>query len=251
MEPTTYREPACANRRARIERTRTAHPPTLLWAPLAAAFGAGAMFAGHAGLIALAGAGAIAMAAHLVRLTLTRKKHGALAGFFGSDDVIETDGAWTSLDGRRRLRTIAADELPRWERLDPSNGETLESVRAPSSLLPPRAGASEAIERSLARVYGRARSPRCFEGSVDRMIARGDAAQIVLEVHRTGVLLIRKNDAGASVGDTWHADRNAAERQIEVEYGDRIGPWRDREREPSADEPQGGWHGFARSNMTI
>src|SRR5687767_15425355 len=101
MEPTTYRDPACIEKRARLGPVRDAKPPVALLGSLAAAFGAGAMFAGHAGLIALAGAGAIAMAAHLVRLTLTRKKHGALADFFGSEDVIESPGAWTSLDGRR------------------------------------------------------------------------------------------------------------------------------------------------------
>jgi hypothetical protein len=170
----------------------------------------------------------------LARHVATLRSKDVLDRFFG-EGIEPRSGAWISLDGRRRLRSVAGDPLPRYEELDAASGETLASVRGPAPLVP-MPDASAVLERRVRIVHGRACSPRFFAGIPralgGRPAALGDPAIVVLEVHSTGVLLLRKDERGAPAGDTHHADVRAAERQLESEYGDRLGTWQSTLREP-------------------
>lgn len=248
-EPTTYRDPARVRRHATLEvaGSDTARR-VAAFGSVAAIAGAGALAVGQVELWALAGAGAFAAAAHLVRAARARRRKDALTLFFGTGELVALSGAWTSIDGQRRLRVSEGDASARWEHIDPTSGETLASYRAPA-LLAPQPHAALVIETHVALVHGRAREPRCFTGLPRALggsaIRADDASSVVLYVRDDGVLLERRDAEGQLVGDTLHPDRSSALRQLDLEYGAAIGsfhgaPSRVMELEPARpgwDEP--------------
>jgi hypothetical protein len=169
--------------------------------------------------------------------------------------VVEGPGTWTSLDGRRRLR-VTTDPDVRWEEIDPTTGETLSSFRAPAPIAPAVPSAPEVLERRVARVHGRPRDPRCFAGLPEKLGGRGtelgEARTIVLELCRDGVLVERRDATGELLGDTWHPDRFAAMRQLEREYGDRIGSFRDGDVElVTIAAPVSGWDDPVKTRLAL
>lgn len=229
-----YREPARTHR-APLELPGPAARSMATLASLAGLAGASALAVGHVELLALAGAGAAAAALSAVRAASARWRTSALERFLDTDAIVEGPGTWTTPDGARRIRTSAGDPYARWERLDPATGETLASYRAPAPIAPP-AVAAEVIDQRAAPVYGRAREPRCFVGLPPEVKAPArtvvvDARALLLLVRRDGVLVERRDGTGELIGDTLHPDLPAAMRQIEAEYGDRIGAFRAAERD--------------------
>ncbi len=198
---------------------------------VAAFAGATAVAAGQVELWALAGAGAFAAAAQLVQSARGRRRRDTLARFFGAREVVVTPGTWTSPDGRRRLRAVLGDALVRWEKLDPSTGETLASFRVNGLVAPPPPRPAEVLDAQVAQVQGRGREPRCFAGLPrafgGRSVRALEPSWVVLEVRRDAVILERRDARGRSVGDTSHPDRDAAMRQLERELGAAVSPFRD------------------------
>lgn len=195
---------------------------------LAAAAGAGAFAAGQVEFWALAGAGALVAAAQAWKARRETRRASALAIFLGGEKVVLGPGTWTSLDGARRVRSAMGDALVRWEHLDPSTGETLASFRA-AAPVSPAAIASELLACEVAPLFGRARDARCFTGLPPELGGEplaADASSVRLEVRRNGVLLVRCDAGGSSIGDTLHTDVASAIGQLRLEYGDHVGAFR-------------------------
>lgn len=223
-----YREPPPERRAVPLERLRSelgARRDVTPVVSVAGLAGAGALVAGPVELAALAGAGALAAAAQLWRSRRSRADDEALLAFLG-DAVLEGPGAWTSLDGERRLRVVEGDPWPRWERLDPSTGQTLASHRVPA-LEAPTPAPVETLERRAARVFGRPRRPRCFASSpleLERIAV--EPAELVLVVLRHGTRLERRDREGRLLGDTLHTDADDARRALAFEHPEGVGKWR-------------------------
>lgn len=227
---TTYREPARPRRATPLERpaARPARHCGLLGS-LAALAGAGALAASQLELLAIAGAGALAAVMHALHERDGRRRAGALAAFLESDEIAVEPGAWTSPDGRRRVRCARGDELVCFEHLDPDTGETLASYRAPAPVGPAPAPA-EIVERRIAPLLGRAREIRCFVGLPPELgggaVTVGAASHVILEVRRDGALLARCDARGACLADTLHPDVASALRQLEAEHDEHVGRFR-------------------------
>lgn len=230
MPPSTYREPACARRATPAPMPRAGASSVATLASLAGIAGASALAVGHLELLALAGAGAAAAALSAVRAVTARRQTSAALSFLDTDVLVEGPGTWTSPDGTRRLRAVVDDPLVRWERLDPSTGQTLASFRAAAASAPSAIDV-DALACRVAPIFGRAREPRCFVGAPPEVRRFGSAVAVearcvVLVVRRDGVLVERRDATGELIGDTLHPHERAALSQIEAEYGDRVGRFR-------------------------
>jgi hypothetical protein len=232
--PDPYREPPPDRRRTPLEEPPgdAAGPHTAALASVAGLAGAGALLIGHAELVALVGAGALAVGAHLWRAARGRGRTDELELFLG-DTVIEGAGAWTSIDGAHRLRSVAHDRRPRWERLDPRTGETLASHRAAARAAPP-AVPLHVLDRRAARVFGRPRRPRCYLTPPAELAPAvpivAEPSWVVLLVHRDGILLERRDHAGRLLGDTLHEHVDEALRALSIEHPEGVGAWQSIER---------------------
>ncbi|AKF08527.1 hypothetical protein [Sandaracinus amylolyticus] len=180
--------------------------------------------------------GAVAALAYRVRARFVVKREMQRAralrnAAFVGGLVRIAHGAWTSLDGTRRRRHHAVDLVDPWggshqhyERIDPTTGETLESYLATS------AGVFEGDARPRTREVGVLPQPidskRHFDGFppelarwIDReAIPRGAAKVLVIDTYADAVFVHRFSASRDCVGDTMHADRDAAMRQLASEY---------------------------------
>ncbi|HJL18592.1 MAG TPA: hypothetical protein RMH99_23225 [Sandaracinaceae bacterium LLY-WYZ-13_1] len=237
-----YREPARPGRTGPLEPPcqQGAWRSAVALGSVAISGAAGAVVGGSVELAVLGGAGALAAAAHWARAWGARRRHRHLARFLGADAVVEGPGTWTTPDGRRRLRAVPGDELVRFECLDPVRGVTLESFRGASPVRPVPVEPGVIVERVVATVHGRPIDPRCFRGLPPQLGGRfarlAEVREVALEVRREGVLLERFDADGQLSGDTWHADVQAALRQLDGELGGHLGRWRDPELEPRGPE---------------
>jgi len=251
MRSQAYREPA---------RETTAEPPAAPGrggagasvasaAMLGAAALGGATSAAALGsleLLVLAGAGALAAAAHLARASRCGRRRREVLDFLG-DGVVVEPGVWTSADGSRRVRAVRRDDHLRFETLELVSGVTLSShrVRLELPFDPPRRSTRR---RRSARVHGRPIHPCCFDGLPGRDPVLRHPASIELEESESGVLLRRLDDDGALVGDTWHATEAEARRQLAHELGPHLGPWT---KAPRRAKPTRGWEPSADAHLGL
>lgn len=226
----TYREPACIRRAVTLEPAAPRSLGGALLGSFAALAGAGALALGQPELLVFLGAGALAAASQTWRERGAHRQASRLISFLGSADVTIGPGTWTSLDGRRRLRSAPSDDFVRFERLDPSTGTTLASYRARVPLAP-ESSISELVERRVAPLLGRdIGTARCFDGLPPELgggaIPIAGARSVILEIRREGVLLLRCDANGRRLADTFHPDLGSALRQLECEHGEHVGAFR-------------------------
>ncbi|MEQ8457701.1 MAG: hypothetical protein RID81_36585 [Sandaracinaceae bacterium] len=242
-----YREPA---------RETSAEPPRVVGTSLAsaamlgtAAMGgvAGAALLGSLELAALAAAGACAAVTHLARARRRRRLEGEVARFLGDSIVVEP-GAWTSADGRRRVRVALGDDHARFERLDPASDVTLTSHRARVDVALV-AAERRVLERHEARAFGRPLRPCCFDGLGPSATLR-DPRTVSVESCASGVLVRRLDAHGELIGDTWHASPAAARRQLARELGAHLGV-SSPPRRSSAPVPAASWEPGADARVAI
>ncbi|UJR78852.1 hypothetical protein [Sandaracinus amylolyticus] len=190
---------------------------------------------------AVSGAAAVAYRAwrrFVAKLDNQRARAARNAAFVG--ELVRVDAAtWASLDGTRRRRRHAADLVDPWEgshqhyeRIDPATGETLASYVGTS------AGVFEGEALPRTREVGVLPQPidsqRHWDGfppELDRWagrkaVTRGAAKVLVIDTHPDAVFVHRFSEAREPVGDTMHADRDAAMRQLASEYPGVSIEWR-------------------------
>ena len=230
----TYRDPAPTRRTSALVASdeRCSARSALLLTVIAIAGGAiAATMVGSAALFSLIGAGALAATAHWIASRVRRRRHRRVADFLGGEQVSLTPGGWCSLDGTRRLRSRDGDRLARFERVDPSSGQTLASFRAETPVMPAPVERAPISVRWATVAGRRPLAPCCFVG-VPPEVGRGDATlpsvdRVILSVFRDGALVERCDADGVLVGDTWHRDAAVAREQLAREYGPHLGELRE------------------------
>jgi len=157
-----------------------------------------------------------------------RRRADRLEAYLGAR-VVVGGGAYTSLDGRRRVRFESSDSRARFEELDPDLGITRRShrVRTCASFELRRSRVATAVWH--APVLGRSTSQVCFTG-VPRQLGgepKATFASLVrLFEHADGVRIDRLSATGNLAGDSRHASLADALRQLEHEYANHLGELR-------------------------
>lgn len=174
----------------------------------------------------------------VVDLTARQLDRARRNAAFVGHQVRVASGTWTSLDGTRRRRHHPADLLDPWEgshqhyeRLDPDTGETLESFSGTSAGVYEGAAVARVREVGvLSRPIDSGRHYGGFPRELDQWaphpaVGRGAARVLVVDTHSGAVFVHRFAEDRIPVGDTMHADRAAAMRQIASEYPGEAITW--------------------------
>lgn len=176
--------------------------------------------------VVLAVLGPLPLVVNVARGTRLLRRERA---FFGPMLRERTPGVWENPEGSRRLRMTDHDSRGSWlaphQHMDEIGRDGTTEVTYVLALCHD-SEPSPALRSWTAYIEPESWRPTCFDGLPwDRPKPYSEPRHLLLQDILDGFVLTRFDDHLAYAGDTWHATRAGAERQIEVELGVTAG-WR-------------------------